>query len=88
MLKPRTGVRFCKNNVNTKKTYSVFVKQLIDQVSEHIPAPWPATYLGQAFFINIYDDDATIQSPRHEGPEPRVINEVVQPVKRTEFKRT
>ena len=63
----------------------MLVKELIDQVGEYITTPWPASYLSQALFIYIDDDDTVVDRPWHRGPKTRIVDEVIQPVKCTEF---
>jgi hypothetical protein len=63
----------------------VLVEQHVEQHREPVPWPRPAALaplllLGQAFFVDVEDDDALLHAARHGEAQPRVVDDRLQVV--------
>jgi hypothetical protein len=79
-LQARTLVRLGEHDVEAQQRDLLAVEQLVDHFSHAVTAPWPAADFGQALFVQVDDDDALVQRLGHGRPQPRVIDDVVQPL--------
>ena len=64
-LEAGTFVRLGKDDVEPQQGNLLPVEQFIGQFGQPVAPPGPAPDLGQAFFVDVDDDDAFIQCARH-----------------------
>ena len=81
----RTLVTLREDDVNTDNGDLVVVEQFVEQQRHAIARPRPASLaafvpLGQAFVVDVENDDARIDGARHGQRQPRVINNCLEPI--------
>ena len=79
----RAVVAFGKYDVEADDGDLVVVEQLVEQERQAVARPRPAAFaafflLGEAFFIDVENDDARIYRARHRQRQPRVVNDGLQ----------
>jgi hypothetical protein len=82
-LEARAFIALRKDNVKTDDIDAVLVEQFVDKQRESIARPRPAPFtaffsLGQAFFVDIENDDARIDGTWHGQHQATVIDDRLQ----------
>ena len=73
-------IGLCKHHVKAHRPSVLPLEQLVGQSGHLVARPRPTAHFGQAFFIDVDNDNPVVQRLRHGDPQPGVVNEVVDPV--------
>ena len=91
LTKPlQTGavVRFREHDVKARYQGLLSSENFVRQIGHPVAWPGPPSNFGQAFFVNVDDDDPLVQRSRHRGAQTRVIDQVVEPVQQSQLKNS
>ena len=90
LLKPfqsGTVIGLGKHHVETQQRGVLAIQQFFHQLSQPVATPRPATYVRQAFFVNVHNDDALVQRFGHGGAKAGVVKNVVESLQNINAKR-
>lgn len=80
MLRPELSSRSAKTTSKHDDAYLVMIEELIEHQPQFVAAPRPASLNGEAFLIDVYDNDARIHVARHCQTKARVIDNVFEAI--------
>ena len=77
---PAGAIGLGEHDVEAEDRDAVPFEKLVDQAGHDVAAPRPLPELGrrQALLVDVEDDDALVDAPRHRQPQPRVVDDAVE----------